>query len=90
MEKRADLLTHVARAASVVLGIAAALTATAAVVSFFRLGPESGATGVVLVDSVFGTFILFVASRFLWIYARKRVRNRAAAAETGASSAAGK
>ena len=59
----------------------AAITAISAV---FTVGPESGGLGVIMVDAFFGAFILFIASRFLWIYAAKRSQ----ALDAGASNSA--
>jgi len=76
MSKGRTWLTVTARVVSVVLMISAGFAFLAAVVSFFTLGPESGAVGVVMVDALFGAFILFIAARFLWIYAVKAERLR--------------
>ena len=67
-------MTVGAKVVSIFVGLGALGAFLTAVFSFFTLGPESGAVGVVMIDSLFGSFILFIASRFLWIYAVKRER----------------
>ena len=69
-------LTLGARALAVVLMIGASLAFLAAVLSYFRLWPESVAAGAVMVEALFGAFILFIAARVLWIYAVKAERLR--------------
>ncbi|MDP7661475.1 MAG: hypothetical protein QF789_09695 [Gammaproteobacteria bacterium] len=54
------------------------LTSAATLLGFMG---EPGSGGVVLVDSIFGIFILFTASRLLWLYAKKK-----AATESGEQS----
>lgn len=76
MSRGRTWLTLAARVLSVVLMISAGFAFLTAVLSFFTLGPESGAVGVVMVDALFGAFILFIAARFLWIYAVKSERLR--------------
>jgi hypothetical protein len=76
------VITLGAKILSILLGTGAAATCVAAGWAFLTMGPESGAIGVVLVDSLFGTFILFTASRFLWIYAVKRDSQRTLADES--------
>ena len=76
------MITLSAKILSILLGIGAAATCIAAGWAFLTMGPESGAIGVVLVDSMFGTFILFTAARFLWIYAVKRDSQRTLAEES--------
>jgi hypothetical protein len=74
MSKKGGWLTLGAKLLAIFLGLGALGAFLTAVLSFFTLGPESGAVGVVMIDSLFGSFILFTASRFLWIYAVKRER----------------
>lgn len=76
MEKGRTWLTIVARVCSVLLMLCAVFAFLTAVFSFFALGPESGAVGVVMIDALFGSFVLFIAARFLWIYAVKTERRR--------------
>ena len=76
MQKGRTWLTMGARLVSVVLMISAVFAFLTAVASFFTMGPESGAVGVVMVDALFGSCILFIAARFLWIYAVKTERRR--------------
>ena len=72
MSEASRLVTWGLKLVAVVLGLSAVFAFLVAVFSFFTLGPESGAVGVVMIDSLFGSFILFIAARFLWIYAVKR------------------
>jgi len=76
MYRGATWYTIGAKVVAAFLMLAAIGAFLTAVFSFFTLGPESGAVGVVMIDSLFGSFILFIASRFLWIYAVKRERQR--------------
>ncbi len=63
-----------AKVASVFLGLGALGAFLTAVFSFFTLGPEGGAVGAEMIKSLFSSFVLFTASRFVWIYAVKRER----------------
>jgi hypothetical protein len=74
MSRRRSWLNVGAKVIAIFLGVGALGAFLTSVLSFFTLGPESGAVGVVMIDSLFGSFILFTASRFLWIYAVKRER----------------
>ena len=77
MSKGSDWISLLAKAGSLVLGSSAiffALVALKSVYDFLAFGPENGATGVFMIDSMFGGFALFIMSRFLWIYAVKRQR----------------
>ena len=76
MTKGRTWLTILARVISVLLMVFAVIAFTAAVFSFFTLGPDSGAAGVVMVDALFGSFVFFIAARFLWIYAVRTERRR--------------
>ena len=72
-----DWVAMLAKGASLLLGAAAvffAFVVLKSVYDFLVFGPEKGATGVFMIDSMFGGFALFVMSRFLWIYALKRQR----------------
>ncbi len=77
ISKGTDWLVLLAKAGSLLLGAAAAFfgfVVLKSVYDFLVFGPEKGATGVFMIDSMFGGFALFVMSRFLWIYALKRQR----------------
>ena len=77
MFRGSDWIALVAKAGSIVFAAFAAflaLVALKSVYDFLAFGPEKGATGVFLIDSMFGGFALFIMSRFLWIYAVKRQR----------------
>jgi hypothetical protein len=63
-----------AKTVSVLLMIACAMIALTAAATLLGIMGKPGAGGVVLVDSVFGIFILFTASRLFWIYAQKKQR----------------
>ena len=75
MPERTDWVVLAAKAASIMLGLCALLFGAVflkSVYEFLALGPENGATGVLMIDTMFVGFISFVMSRVLWIYARKR------------------
>lgn len=77
MSKGHNWLTLLAKIVAVILGLFALLVALVflkSVYSFLALGPENAAAGVMMIDSMFGSFALFIMSRFLWIYAVKRQR----------------
>ncbi len=76
LSRGASGFTLGAKALAGVLMLGAVGAFLTAAFAFFTLGPESGGVGVVMIDSLFGSFILFIASRFLWIYAVKRERQR--------------
>jgi len=81
MSERSDWLALAAKAASIVLGFCALLFGAVFVKSvyeFLALGPENGATGVLMIDTMFVGFVSFMMSRVLWIYATKRQRRSAA------------
>ena len=61
-----------AKALSILLMVAVLMIALTAAATLLGLIGEPGSGGVVLVDSLFGGFILFMASRLLWLYARKK------------------
>ncbi|MDP6436694.1 MAG: hypothetical protein QF790_08085 [Gammaproteobacteria bacterium] len=62
-----------AKIVSIILLIASIMIVLTAVATLLGFMGEPGAGGVVLVDSIFGVFILFTASRLLWLYAKKKV-----------------
>ncbi len=73
----------IAKIVSVLLLISTIMIALTAAATLLGLMGEPGAGGVVLVDSIFGVFILFTASRLLWLYARnKQAMSEAEAAQT--------
>ncbi len=53
------------------LGLGGAVTMLVAIGALLGAAPEAGA-GVILVDSFFGTIVLFAAARLLWLYAPKK------------------
>jgi hypothetical protein len=65
-------MTLAAKIVSVILLIASIMIALTAAATLLGFMGEPGAGGVVLVDSVFGVFILFTGSRLLWLYAQKK------------------
>jgi len=65
-------MTVIAKIVSGLLMLAAVMIILTAAATLLGFMGEPGAGGVVLVDSIFGVFILFTASRLLWLYARKR------------------
>jgi hypothetical protein len=65
-------MPRLAKIVSVILMIATIMIILTAAATLLGLTGQPGAGGVVLVDSVFGGFILFTASRLLWLYARKQ------------------
>ena len=76
-----DLIALLAKGGSLLLGAAAVFfgfVVLKSIYDFLVFGPEKGATGVFMIDSMFGGFALFVMSRFLWIYALKRERRSTA------------
>jgi hypothetical protein len=68
-----------AKIGSIILVIASAMIVLTAAATLLGLMGQPGSGGVVMVDSIFGVFILFTASRLLWLYARKKQTD----AETG-------
>ena len=69
MSDQRDWLTLMAKGSAIVLGVFAlflALVFLQSVYAFLTLGPRNGATGVFMIDSMFGGFALFVMARFLW------------------------
>ncbi len=81
VSRGADGVVLLAKGGSLLLGAAAmffGFVVLKSIYDFLLFGPEKGATGVFMIDSMFGGFVLFLISRLLWIYARKRQRRFAA------------
>ena len=65
-------MIFVAKVASIILLVATILIVLTAAATLLGFMGEPGSGGVVLVDSIFGVFILFTASRLLWLYANRK------------------
>ncbi|MGI9308363.1 MAG: hypothetical protein ACR2P6_03805 [Gammaproteobacteria bacterium] len=67
---------------AVALGVLAIVIMLAALGLVVGILPDTGYGGVVLVDSIFGTLVLFTAARLMWLSAERRQRREDEAKQT--------